>query len=83
MGLLNPQTVPQAVTVRILDTTITRTVTIPPRSRQAAELGAWGAQGDFGVEVVCETVCAAALTMWNRQLTVAHESMPLVGCEAR
>jgi hypothetical protein len=48
----------------------------------AVELGGWGLTAtDFGVEVRCQTVCAAALVMWDAPLKTAHESIPLVGCE--
>jgi hypothetical protein len=50
----------------------------------AVELGAWGVlAADFGVEVRCDPVCAAAVTMWDRQMVTAHESLPLLACEAR
>jgi ribonuclease HIII len=28
-------------------------------------------------------VCAAAVTMWDRQMVTAHESLPLLACETR
>ena len=82
LGILNPTTMAQEVRVTVLGRDVVRTVTVPARGRVAQELGAWGVSGDFGLEVRCDTVCAAALTMWNRQMTVAHESVPMVGCEA-
>lgn len=81
LGVLNPTTLAQDVRVELLGRGVVRTLSVPARGRVAAELGTWGVTGDFGVEVKCATVCAASTTMWNRQFTYAHESVPLVGCE--
>jgi len=78
---MNPTTTPQDVRVALLGLNIVRTLTVPARGRLSQELGTWGASNDFGVEVQCGSVCAASLAMWNRQFNVAHESVPLVGCE--
>lgn len=80
LALLNPRPEPQTMTVALLGTTITRTLTLAARSRLVVELGSWGASGDFGVEVACGSTCAAALTMWDRQMATAHESVPVLGC---
>lgn len=80
---MNPLRMPQDVRVELVGLGIVRTLTLAPRSRQAAEMGAWGAAGDFGVEVRCDVTCAAALTMWDQPMKVAHESVPVLGCEAR
>jgi hypothetical protein len=78
---MNPLRTPQDVRVELVGLGIVRTLTLAPRSRQAVELGTWGAAGDFGVEVRCGSVCASSLTMWDAGLKDAHESIPLVGCE--
>ena len=81
LGLLNPLRTAQDVRVSVLGRDIARTVSVPPRGRVSVELGTWGLRGDFGVEVVCGSVCAASLVMWDGAFKVAHESLPVVGCE--
>jgi hypothetical protein len=72
------------VRVELVGLGIVRTLPVAPRSRVAVELGTWGVlAADFGVEVRCDPVCAAAVTMWDRQMVTAHESLPLLACEAR
>lgn len=83
LGLVNPLRRPQDVRVSILGRDIVRTVRVPARGRVAEELGTWGLSGDFGIEVRCDLVCAASLTMWDGPMHVAHESVPVVGCEVR
>ena len=81
--MLNPTTSPQTVTVTLLGLGVTRTLAVPARGRVAEELGAWGAKGDFGVEVACGSTCAASVTMWDQPFKVAHESIPMAGCVVR
>lgn len=81
LSLMNPTTMPQDVRVTLLGLPIGRTVRVAPRARQAAELGDWGATGEFGVEVRCDTVCAAALVMWDKSYQRPNTSVPLLGCE--
>lgn len=78
--MLNPTSSSQVVTVSVFGRDITRTLTVGPRSRVSVELGSWGLEGDFGLEVRCGGVCAASLTMWDGPYKNAHESVPVVGC---
>lgn len=80
---MNPTAGAQTVRVSLLGTPITRALTLPPRSRQAVELGSWGASGDFGVEVSCGAVCAASLVMWDAAMRESNVSVPLTGCVER
>lgn len=82
LGIVNPRETPQTITVSILSRPLIKTLEVGGRSRIAVELGEWGLSGDFGVEVRCASVCAASLVMWNKQYTVAHESIPILGCKA-
>lgn len=79
---MNPTAQPQAVTVNILGgRPLTRSFTIPARDAlPGQELGSWGLDGDFSVEVLCDTVCSAALTMWDGKYEHAHESKGDEGC---
>jgi len=83
LGILNPLSVEQTVRVTLIGKNVTRTLTVPPRFRIVEELGAWNVSGDFGVEVICASVCAASLAMWDAPMKTAHESIPIVGCEVR
>jgi hypothetical protein len=81
LSLMNPLRTAQDVRVEVVGQNIVRTVRVAPRSRQAAELGAWGAAGEFGVEVTCDPVCAAALVLWDRNYQRPNTSVPVLGCE--
>lgn len=83
LALVNPTRAPQDVRVELLGANIIRTVSVPPRSRVVQELGGWGASGEFGVEVACDTVCASSLVLWDRDYQRPNTSVPMVGCEAR
>lgn len=80
---MNPLRTPQDVRVEVVGLGIVRTLTVAPRSRVAQEVGEWGAAGEFGVEVQCQTVCAASLVMWDKGYQRPNTSVPLVGCEAQ
>ena len=81
---MNPLRTAQDVRVELVGLGIVRTLPVAPRSRVVVELGTWGAVGtEFGVEVRCDPTCAAAVTMWDRQMVAAHESLPLLACEAQ
>jgi len=81
--VLNPLRTAQDVTVSLLGTDIVRTLSVPPRARVAQELGAWGARGNFGVEVRCGSICAASLVMWDADMRTPNPSVPTLGCEER
>ena len=85
LALLNPLPVAQRVRVAVLGTgaPLEREVTLPPRSRRAIDLAAWGVPAEYGLEVVCDPTCAASLAMWDAGYTVPHVSVPVVGCVER
>lgn len=60
-----------------------RTLRVEARGRLAVELQQLGATGAFGVEVTCETVCAAAVAIWDRGMKQSVLSQPLTGCVER
>lgn len=81
LALVNPTRTAQAVRVELLGQNVVRTLTVAPRTRVAAELGEWGAAGEFGVEVSCAGVCAASLVLWDAGYQRPNTSVPFVGCE--
>lgn len=70
----------QTVEVEVFGAAVTRTLALPPRSRQAWELGDWGVRGDCGVEVRC-VGCVASLVLWDRAYERAYAALPLTGCD--